>query len=159
MWFFQNVQIITPAFIVNKENFNLSLQPNSGKSDPPAQLERERQTNVMKPGSWKRNALINGEKQLALWLFFKATCLSTNSLNTRQKWKCNHSSPMVLPCHQHLAALGWWICAWTPLMRVSLQPGCYHVLQFVCFPKQPLLLHFRWWSDQLMSITCSQRDG
>lgn len=55
MWFPQNVQIIITALIINKEKFNLSLKPNSGKkSDSPTQLERERQTNVMKPGSWKK---------------------------------------------------------------------------------------------------------
>lgn len=143
MWFLQNVQIITPALIINKEDFNLSLQPNSGKSDPTAQLERERQTNVMKPGSWeeekkkKKKALINGEKQLTLYFFFfNPTCPSPKSLNTRQKWKCNYLTPALLPCHS--TCLGWWSHAWTlsPWIWVPLQPGWCHCLHSMCFPRQ-----------------------
>lgn len=62
-----------------------------------------------------------------------------------------------------LPAQGWWSRAWTlsPWMGMPLQPGCCRCLQVVCFPrKQQLLrLHFRWCTDQLVPIACSQRDG
>lgn len=159
MWFLQNVQIITPALIINKENFHLSLQPNSGKSDPPAQLERERQTKVMKPSSWKKMHWLM-EKNNSHCIFFRAHFCQQPKHKAKVKVQpllCSFPPSGTLP------AQGRWSRAWTlsPWMGMPLQPGCCRCLQVVCFPRkqQLLLLHFRWCSDQLVPIACSQRDG
>lgn len=139
MRFLQNVQIITPALIINKENFNLSLKPNSGKSDPPALLERERQTNVMKPGSWKKMHWLmeNNNLHCIFFFFFQAHLSFYQQPKHKAKVKvqpllCSFPPGSTLPARGGSAALG----SVSPGRWVPLQPGCFHCLRLMCFSKK-----------------------